>query len=267
MPSFPRTGGGRLARAVAPVLGFGLLIAAWQGGHHAYGPLVLPSPLETLRALGSLVTSGVAAQAALETARHALGGFAVAAVIGVGAGGLAGLWPFVGRMIDPLARLFLGIPSIAWVVLSLIWFAGTGLAPLFTVVVATVPVVIAGALQGTRTLDPDLAAMARAFRAPLAVRVADLYGPHMLSYLFPALMTAMGLAWKVAVMAEVLGGSPGIGEGLALARVNLETADALAWVALTVLLLLGVQGLILIPLHRALEPWRHVAPLGPESGS
>jgi len=239
-----------------------LLAAAWQVGHEAYGPFVLPAPMDTLRALRDLVIEGEALPAALITARDALAGFAVAALGGLVLGGAAGASPTLGRLVEPITRVFLGIPGIAWVVLALIWFAGSGMAAVFTVVVATVPVVTIGAMHGARTLDADLDAMARAFRAPWHVRLFDLLGPHMLSYLFPAWATALGLSWKVAVMAEVLGGTAGIGEGLAMARVNIDTADAMAWVLLALSLLLAVQGLVLDPLRRRLEPWRKDAMSG-----
>jgi len=233
-----------------------LLAALWEMGHEVYGGLVLPAPMDTLAALVTLIAEGVALPAALETARDALIGFAVTAMVGGIVGALAGLSATLGRLMEPLVRFFLGVPAIAWVVLALIWFAGSGLAAVFTVVVTTLPVVIIGAMQGARTLDRELADMARVFRAPLHVRIVDLYVPHILSYVFPALATAMGLSWKLAVMAEVLGGTAGIGEGLSLARVNIDTADAMAWILLALIMLLSLEGLVMDPLRRCLEPWR-----------
>ncbi|MBB4265727.1 NitT/TauT family transport system permease protein [Roseospira visakhapatnamensis] len=245
-----------LWRGWAVLVSLCLLAALWQVGHEVYGGLVLPSPMDTLRALGALVAEGVALPAALETARDALMGFGLAAVAGVLIGAAAGLSVTVGRLLEPLVRFFLGVPAIAWVVLALIWFAGSGLAAVFTVVVTTLPVVIIGAMQGARTLDGEVLDMARAFRAPLGVRIVDIYVPHILSYVFPALATAMGLSWKLAVMAEVLGGTAGIGEGLSLARVNIDTADAMAWILLALIMLLSLEGLVMDPLRRRLEPWR-----------
>lgn len=233
-----------------------LLAAVWQAGHEVYGTLVLPAPMETLAALIRLIERGVAGPAALATARDALGGFVLAALVGILVGSVGGLSVTAGRLIEPLVRVFLGIPAIAWVVLALIWFAGTGMAAVFTVVVTTLPVVVIGAMQGARTLDADIGDMARAFRAPLGVRLVDVILPHMLSYVFPALATAMGLSWKLAVMAQVLGGTAGIGEGLALARVNVDTAQAMAWIVLALVMLLSLEGLVMDPLRRRLEPWR-----------
>jgi NitT/TauT family transport system permease protein len=36
------------------------------------------------------------------------------------------------------------------------------------------------------------------------MKLFDLYLPHVVSYLFPAWITALGTSWKVVVMAELL---------------------------------------------------------------
>ncbi len=233
-----------------------LLVALWQAGHDVYGSLVLPAPAETFATLWRLWVQGAAPPAAATTAVNALSGFALAVLIGVILGTLAGLSATLTRLLEPLTRIFLGVPAIAWVVLALIWFSGTGLAAIFTVVVTTLPIVVIGAMQGARTLDHQLAEMARSYRASAWQRFYDVGLPHMLSYVFPAVATALGLSWKLAIMAELLSGGAGIGDGLAMARVNLDTAEAMAWVVLGLILLLGIDGLVLTPLKRRMEPWR-----------
>lgn len=256
LPSFvgPR---GSLQRA--PVLGgvVGLLLftAVWQLASLRYSPIILPSPLETWHALARLLESGALTGAALATATSALGGFALASLIGAALGVLAGLQPFVRSALWPVVSIFQGIPPIAWVVLALIWF-GSGGATVFTVVIVTFPFAFVGALEGVRSSDAGLIEMARAFRAPAAQVLTDLYAPQMVSYLFPSLVTGLAIGWKVAVMAELLGGMSGIGAGLAVARTNLDTAAMLAWIAALVTMLFAFEYLVLHPLKRRLEPWR-----------
>ena len=163
------------------------------------------------------------------------------------------------RLLEPIATLFLGIPAIAWVVLALLWFGGSGRAATFTVVVTTAPIVFAGAAQGARTLDGGLRRMAQGFRTPWGMLVWDVYLPHMLSYLVPSLTTALALSWKLAVMAELLSGSGGIGDGLATARSHIDTVKAMAWIVAVVTLLLSLEYLLLEPLRRHLMVWRRSA--------
>lgn len=233
-----------------------LLVALWEAGHAAYGTLVLPSPRESFAALWRLAEAGRMGPAVLETSVNALGGFAAATGAGIVLGSLAGASDMMRRLLHPIATLMLGIPAIAWVVLSLLWFGGSGLAVSFTVLVTTAPIVFAGAAQGVRTLDGTLRRMARSFRVPGHVLAWDVYLPHMLSYLFPAIAAALALSWKVTVMAELLSGAGGIGDGLATARVQVDTVKAMAWVVAVVALLLAVEYLILEPVRRHLQTWR-----------
>lgn len=239
-----------------------LLVALWEAGHAAYGTLVLPSPRETFAALWQMTVDGRVWPAVLETSRNALLGFLGGVVAGGALGALAGLSDMMRRLLAPIATLMLGIPAIAWVVLSLLWFGGSGLAVVFTVLVTSAPIVFASAAEGVRSLDGALRRMARAFRVPRRVLVWDVYLPHMLSYLFPAVATALALSWKVAVMTELLSGAGGIGDGLATARVQVDTVKAMAWILVVVALLLAVEYLLLEPLRRRLLTWRRELPGG-----
>jgi NitT/TauT family transport system permease protein len=90
------------------------------------------------------------------------------------------------------------------------------------------------------------------------MRLADVYLPHVLSYLFPAWITALGVSWKVVVMAELLATSDGVGAALAVSRSHLDTAVTLAWIGAVVGLLLAVEYLLLEPIKREVERWREV---------
>lgn len=238
------------------LVGLALVLGAWIAAHRAYGAFVLPDPRDAVAALGRLASAGTLLPSIATTAGDALGGFLAAALAGILLGGLAGARRPIHQALQPIATLLLGVPSIAWVVLALLWFGGSRVAA-FTVAVTTAPIVFSAAAQGIATLDGDLVRMARAFRVPRATRVLDLYLPHMLGHVFPALATALATAWKVAVMAEVLAGAGGIGDGLARARAEVDTATTMAWILVVVALLLAVEYLLLDPVRRRVEAWRH----------
>jgi NitT/TauT family transport system permease protein len=140
----------------------------------------------------------------------------------------------------------------------MLWFGAGDGTPVFTVFIACFPLVFIGALQGARTLDHHLKDMARVFRLPLAMKLLDLYLPHVVSYLFPAWIAALGTSWKVVVMAELLSSSDGVGAALAVSRSHLDTAATLAWIGAVVGLLLAVEYLLLEPIKREVERWREV---------
>lgn len=138
----------------------------------------------------------------------------------------------------------------------MLWFGAGDGTPVFTVFVACLPVVFIGALQGTRTLDLHPKDMARAYQLPWRMRLLDVYLPHVAAYLFPAWITALGSSWKVAVMADLLATSDGVGAALAVTRSHLDMSASLAWICAVVGILLVLEYGVLEPIKRELERWR-----------
>lgn len=231
-------------------------LALWELAHVQYGDLLLPSPRATFVSLGQLFAEGAAWQAAIKTGGRALLGFLLSASAGTALGLLAARSHLTTRLLEPMATVLLGVPPIAWVVLAILWFQGGLMTPVFTVTATTLPLTFAAAQSGGRTVDPQLEEMARAYDFDYWKRLTWLYFPHILAYIFPALIVALGVAWKVTVMAELLALGDGIGAAMASARASLDTRETLAWVVLIVALLLTLEHAILRPLHRRVEDWR-----------
>lgn len=236
-----------------------LFAAFWEWGSLVYGSFLLPGPRDAIGALVELAVDDQLWSAVWATTWRAMSGFALSALLGIVFGMLAGISGTAGRVLEPVSTVLLGIPPIAWIVLALLWFGSGSMAAIYTVAVTTVPVTFAGAQMGTRTLDPRLREMADVYRVSLRMRVWDFYLPHVVSYVFPALVTALGVAWKVTVMAELFATDDGVGAGMALTRVNLDTAGAMAWILVVVALLLVAEHGLLRPLQKKMEPWRQSA--------
>ena len=242
--------------AIASLL---LGMALWEALAAWYGPLVLPTPLETAQMLLQLI-QGHGAEALWPqlavTARRAFAGLSLALVLGSVLGVAAGMSMTAAMMARPWVTVLLGTPPIAWLVLAMLWFGTGDGTPVFTVFIAGFPIVFAGGLQGARTLEKRWRDLADAYRLPWHMRILDLYVPHVLSYLFPVWIVALGSAWKVVVMAELLSVSDGVGAALAVSRAQLDMSGTLAWISAVVLVLLGLEYLVLEPIKREIEGWR-----------
>lgn len=233
-----------------------LFCAAWELTGQHYGSLILPGPMEVIAQLKQLFHSGMASPELIISGRRTLYGLILALSVGSLLGMFAGFSVTTSMLARPLITLLLGMPPIAWLVLAMLWFGLGDATPVFTVFIACLPIVFAGAMQGTRTLDNHLNAVAQAYRLPWYMRVTDVYLPHLASYLLPSWITALGTSWKVVVMAELLSTSDGIGASLAVSRAQLDTSTTLAWVAAVLGLLLATEYLFLEPIKRHLERWR-----------
>lgn len=226
----------------------------WAAGYHS--DLILPSPLAVLGQLADLLSDPASWHTIGITARRALFGFGLAWLVGGGLGLLAGR-TMTGAVISrPLISVLLGTPPIAWLVLALLWFGSGDGSPIFTVFIACLPVLFLQGMQGSRTLSIHYHDLARNYELSWTQRWLDINLPHILSYLLPATITALGVAWKVVVMAELLASDGGVGAMLAVSRSWLDTTDALAWILTTVGLLLLTEYLLLEPIKRHLERWQ-----------
>lgn len=233
-----------------------LFLALWDFGNQLYGNLILPSPKETFSTLFTMLNDEAVWTDVIITVKRALIGFFVSLLVGSFLGLLAGFFVTASMMSRPIVTILVGMPPIAWIVLAMIWFGMSDTTVIFTVVVASFPIIFIGALQGTRTIEGDINEMADSFKVPFGMKLLDVYFPHIFSYIFPAWVSALGMSWKIVVMAELLSSNDGIGAALAIARSQLDTPTALALVVIMIGSLLLIEYLILEPLKREVELWR-----------
>ncbi len=233
-----------------------LFIAFWDLGNQVYGNLVLPSPLETFKTLYTMLQDKDVWEQIDITLYRASVGFGLSMLFGSILGLIAGFFATASMMSRPIVTILVGMPPIAWIVLAMIWFGMGDETVIFTVVVASFPIVFVGALQGTRTLDGDLKEMAESFDFPWHMKFFDVYFPHIFSYIFPAWVSGLGMAWKIVIMAELLATSDGMGAELAIARSQLDTPTALALVTIMITSLMFIEYIILEPIKREVELWR-----------
>jgi len=234
-----------------------LFIALWDWGFQIYGELILPSPQKTFLTLMTMLQNDEVKDDILITLHRAVWGFFISILLGSVLGLVAGRFMTAAMMSRPIITILMGMPPIAWIVLAMMWFGMTDQTIIFTIVVASLPIVFVGALQGARTLENELEEMAISFKVPLTMKLIDIYFPHIFSYVFPAWVAALGMSWKIVVMAELLASNNGIGAALAVSRSQLDTATALALVTIMVVSLLLIEYLLMEPIKREVEQWRN----------
>lgn len=241
-------------RALFAGLGLLSLIGLWQLAYMLGGPFVLPAPVDAFAEAIRLLRSGAAMEPMAITTQHVAYGFAIGAGCGLCLGLLGGAIEDLGTTLDTISTVILGIPPIIWIVLAFFWFGPQGIVPTFTVAIGIAPLVFAAAFTGMRAAHRDLDELALAFGAPLRQRLVEIRLPQLAIALMPALSSALGFAWKMALMAEVLDASQGLGGKIVVARANLDTVATLAWVVLALGLLLATDLLLAFATRRWLVP-------------
>lgn len=197
--------------------------------------LLLASPIETIARLFQLVQTTAFWQSILFTLGHILAGFSLAMIAGTASGALCAKFGWLNELLAPPLTAVKSVPVASFVIVALIWIPSKRLSVLISFLIAY-PLIHAAVLDGLNHIDPKLTEMAHVFRMSRLNRLTAIELPAVLPRLRTAAGSAMGLAWKSGVAAEVIGIPTGsIGERLYKAKVYLATPDLFAW-TLTIVL-------------------------------
>lgn len=216
-------------------------VALWAGAAAMVGQsLLLPSPLQTLRALWGMVQEIAFWKAAGLSMLRVVAGFLLGAFCGVALAVLTSRYSLLHDFFAPMLSVIKATPVASFIVLALVWLR-TDTVPVFTTVLVVLPVTWANVASGIGAVDADLLEMTRAFRLNPLRRLRYLYWPSVRPYFYAAVTTGMGMAWKAGVAAEVIAIPRfSMGNRLYSAKVYLDTpslfANTLVIVLLSVLL-------------------------------
>lgn len=244
-----------LTRRLQPLFGLALLVAVWQVAAGFYSTIILPSPQEVFGTLYRLAADGQLWEQGRHSILRGLTGFSLAVAVGIPFGLLIGLNPVAAGIFRPLVVVLQVTPLISWLLLAMIWI-GFSRVPVFVVFVTTVPLIIINTIQGVKNVDVQLLQMAQVFRVSRARVIREVYLPQVVPYLMAGVATALGVTWKAVAMAELLSVHQGIGAGMAVARMNLDTPALLAWTIFLVSLGLLTDRLLGYFVHSKLSQWK-----------
>lgn len=198
--------------------------------------MILPGPLLVLKTLAALCgESSFWVTAGLSLLRIFSGFLA-----GVLAGTLLAVLTVWSRLLDvllsPLIRTVRATPVASFIILALLWI-GKVRVPAFIAMLMVIPVVWANVCTAIRGTDKALLEMGRVYGFGFGKTLRLLYIPSVFPQWNAACVTALGLAWKSGVAAEVLC-MPGsaIGTELYYSKIYLETPALFAWTAVVIVL-------------------------------
>lgn len=240
----------------ASASGIFVFCAIWHYAALFLGDLVLPQPLMVFRRVLEILQHLPDSQVLITLYRASVA-LSLAVFLGIGMGILAGLSKTLNLLLRPLITLLLGMPPIIWVVLALFWFGMGNISTIFTVFITIVPLTFASAVRGMMTVDEHLKEMLKTYKLSWLSQVRQLYIPHLINYLLPATIVAVGMGVKITIMAELLGATDGIGSKIADARAMLETQEVLAYVVLVLAIIMFIEYLLLEPIRILLTPWEY----------
>jgi NitT/TauT family transport system permease protein len=232
-----------------------VVAALWQLSSYFLPPILAPSLgaiwrelLRTLTSFADLANLGA-------TVARLLVSLVISFVLGGVLGVAMALSEPSRRYIEPLLHMIQGVPALSWVVFAVIWFAQVEPRILFVLVVTTFPNFALHIQDAVRAVPRDMWELTRAFRATRLQTIRTLVVPAVVPEVLTAWKVNVGNATRVAVVAELVGATLGVGYQLLSAQQVFNMAGAIAW-TIDLVLALAVIQMVLSAIERHLLRWR-----------
>ena len=232
------------------------VLVGWEVVSRRYGAYVLPSPWAVVQGLVAVVATGeVWTHAGASLYRIAIG-FGGGLVVAVLMGLASFLWRPARIVVEDVVTVLNSTSVFVWIVVSLIWFGLTNLAPIFTTFMITLPVMGANVVEGVASVDRRLLEMGQVYRLSGWEKFRSIVIPSTVPHLVAGMKVGFGLALKVSVVAEIFGVTSGIGYIMNYSRETLATQMVFVWALVMIAIMLVADKLVFESLTRRLARWR-----------
>ena len=147
-------------------------------------------------------------------------------------------------LLSPAIRVIRATPVASFILLVILW-THRDFVPVVISALMVIPVIWENLCRGIQATDPALLELARAYRFSFWKTVRLVYLPSVRPYFTAAIVTAMGLAWKSGIAAEVLClPKQAIGTEIYQTKLYLEVPTLFAWTFTVVCLSLLLEWIL-----------------------
>ncbi|MDX3896249.1 ABC transporter permease [Pusillimonas sp.] len=243
---------GKWARKLFPFL---VLVVLWQALAYTQPSYIFPSLGAILQTIVELAQDGSLWTGTLSTVQSVF----IAAIISLVSGALIGFaLARYETFTAPLLNFAQTIPYVVWALMSLIWFGLTKTSVVFTIAIASFPLVAFNVAAGLKNVDPLLLGMAQSVRANRYMRLRYIVLPSLTPYLIGASRAMLGMCWKISVLAELFAGgaSGGVGYNLYSAWEFSRPTELFAWTIWLVFLMMLSDRIFITPIELFATRWK-----------
>ena len=243
-------------RTIYLIIGIAFWLILWESLSHLVGIYyVLPSFTQTLAALFNLLLNGEF----YLTVFLSLGRIALGLLLGIALGVLLGFLSHFSELAYYITHPILSVirsTPVASIIILLWFFISKDYIPIAIGLFMVGPIIWQSTYDALHIKNKELSEVAEIFCLSPRKKIKILVLPTLIKYLFPAIVTSSGLAWKAGVAAEIITYTKmSIGFEIAESKNMLEGADMFAWSATVILLSVGIESLIKFVVRRLQKKW------------
>ena len=206
--------------------------------------LLLPSPVHVFRRFFELLGDSVFYKTMGGSILRVSLGILQAVFAGVILGAVTAKSKVAAAVFGPPMTVIKSTPVASFAILAALWL-GREKLPVFVTLLIVLPIVWSNVETGVKQVDRGLLEMAKVYNVGSIKTVFGIYVPSVTPFFGAAFKSAIGLAWKAGISAEVIVNTPNsVGQKLFESKAYFETVDLFAWTAAVVLLNLILDALI-----------------------
>ncbi len=224
-------------------------MAVWYGLSAALGrAIVLPTPFAVFGKLLSLVPTSAFWMACAGSIARIFVGLIAGILAGVLIASLCAANKLLNAIFSPLVSVIKATP-VASIIILMLFVMAKGAVPMMAALLMVVPIVFGNVKKGIAAVPREQYEVAEIYEFGLGKRLKYLILPSVFPYFSAACRSALGLAWKAGIAAEVICYPKySIGANLNNAKVYLESEELYAWtivvIVISVLIEKGVVSLL-----------------------
>ncbi len=206
--------------------------------------LLIPTPHKILLVLFEFAKTGEFWLSVLFSSLRIIAGLLAGIVIGTLGGILSVKVKLFDAVFSPLLTLARAVPVASFILLAYVWIK-TNFIPVFITALMVAPIMWAATMTGIRSIDKSLVEMGQVFRLSKREILFKIKFPGLAPAYISSAVTAMGLAWKSGVAAEVICyPQQSIGRLLYNAKTYLETPETFAVTLVIVVISLALEKVV-----------------------
>jgi NitT/TauT family transport system permease protein len=225
-------------RRVLPFLFVGIVLIAWEAAARSglWSKLLFPSLVNIGRELALFFTRGASLMEAWVSLYRALGGFALAAVVGIFLGMLMGRSKSVAGLLDPLFSGTYAVPKLALFPIFIFVFGIGSLSKVALVFLECLYPIVIMSYAGARNVNRVLLWSAQNMGASRADTLRRVVIPATAPFIFAGFRVAVPVAMIVVVITEMVSSADGLGYMVIYSLSSLRTDRMLAIVVVIAIL-------------------------------
>lgn len=216
----------------------------WQISTYFFSPAIVPPLGDIGAAIWKIFSQWSNLVSLIVTSLRVLISLLIAFVLGTTLGVMMGLFKGVRTYARPLLHMIQGVPALSWVVFAVIWFAQVEVRIAFILLIGTLPAFALYVDSAVQSVNLDLVHLGQAFRASRLQSLTKIILPAIVPEIMSAWTVNLGNGVRVAVIAELIGSTVGVGFQLLQAQSVFDMAGAVAWTLSLVAVLFVYQGII-----------------------